>query len=133
MNEISNKKEFPFYPKISDKGKQESQRLIDEFKGKLQKVADEVISNLYVDVPCYIESDSWSNFRNQIMDGFKNYDNRLNQKEFDFKEIRQQIFKDFKAEIIKDLNADLVKENEELRKDYQILRDNYQSILEQSK
>jgi hypothetical protein len=117
------------YSKISEVGKQESQKFIDQFKEKLKKVAEEVIGDLYVDIPCYIESDSWSNFRNQIMDGFKNYNNRLKQNEFDFKEIRQQIFKDFKDDIIKDLDADLVKENEDLKKSYQILLEQYQSVL----
>lgn len=121
--------EFPLYPELSEIGKQESQNLIDQFKEKLKKVADEVIGDLYIDIPCYIESDSWSNFRNQIMNGFKNYDNKLKQNEFDFKEIRQQIFKEFREDIIKDLNSDLVKENETLKNDYQILLNQYHYII----
>lgn len=124
--------EYPLYPEVSEIGKQESQKFIDQFKEKLKKVAEEVIGDLYVDIPCYIESDSWSNFRNQVMDGFKDYKTRLKQSEFDFKEIRQEIFKDFREDILKDLNADLVKENEDLKKSYQILLEQYQLVLNRS-
>lgn len=64
------------------------------------------------------------------MNGFKNYSTRLKQNEFDFKEIRQQIFKEYREDIIKDLNADLVKENEELKKQYQILLERHHSVLQ---
>jgi hypothetical protein len=110
-------KEYPLYPELSEQGQKESQILIDHFKDKLKKVADEVIGDLYVDLPSYIESDSWSNFRNEIMNGFKDYDTRKKQNEYDFKEIREQIFKEYREDIIKDLNSDLVEENEKLKKE----------------
>ena len=124
--------EYPLYPEISEIGKQESQKFIDQFKEKLKKVAEEVIGELYIDIPCYIESDSWSNFRTQIMDGFKNYNTRLKQNEFDFKEIRQQIFKEYRDDIIKDLNQDLIKENEELKNSYNLLLEQYKLSLNRS-
>lgn len=124
--------EYPLYPEISEIGKQESQKFIDQFKEKLKKVAEEVIGELYIDIPCYIESDSWSNFRNQIMDGFKNYNTRLKQNKFDFKEIRQQIFKEYRDDIIKDLNQDLIKENEELKNSYNLLLEQYKLSLNRS-
>uniref|UniRef100_A0A6H1ZZY0 Uncharacterized protein n=1 Tax=viral metagenome TaxID=1070528 RepID=A0A6H1ZZY0_9ZZZZ len=113
--------EFPLYPELSEEGKQEAQRLIDAFKEKLKKAAVEVIGDLYCDAADFIESDSWSNFRNTVMDGFRNYNNRKLQARWDFAEIRAAIFKQFRDEIIPELNQDLVKENEKLKKDVERL------------
>ena len=111
------KKEFPLYPELSEQGNIEAVKLIEKFKKELAKAAEEAISDLYCDIMPHIESDAWSNFRNDLMDGFKNYDNRLLQSPRDFKEIRQQIYKDFREDIIPDLNQDLVEENEKLKAD----------------
>jgi len=107
--------EYPLFPELSEEGKAEVQLLIDSFKDKLTKVAEETIANLYTDAVSYIESDSWTNFRNQIMDGFKDYDNRKIQGEWNFKEIRAEIFKQFKSDIINDLNQDIYEENLKLK------------------
>ena len=109
------KKEFPFYPELPDAGQEEAQQLIDKFKSQLKKVAEDAISDLYCDVAMYIESDTWTNFRNQIMDGYKNYNNRKIQSSYDFKEIRAEIYKEFREDIIKDLNQDMIDEIAELK------------------
>lgn len=107
--------EYPLYPSLSKEAAEEAQLLINNFKKDLEKAAKEALSNLYCDIAYYIESDSWANFRNQIMDGFRNYNNRKIQAKWDFKEIRQEIFKEFRAEIVQDLNQDLVEENKDLK------------------
>ena len=83
---------------------------------KLSEAASDAISDLYCDMSAYIESDSWGNFRNKIMDGFKNYDTRKLQNAYDFKKIRAQMFKDYREDIIKDLDQDIFQENIELKK-----------------
>lgn len=108
--------EFPLFPELPEAAKEEAQELVDKFKLALEKAAKDVLSTLYTDVAVHIESDSWTNFRNELMEGFKNYDNRKIQSEYDFKEIRQAILKEHRADIINDLNQDLVKENEDLKK-----------------
>jgi hypothetical protein len=108
--------EYPLYPELSEEGKKEAQQLIENFKVNLAKAAEDVIRTLYCDIVSDIESDSWSNFRNQIMYGFKNYENRKIQNRWDFKEIRQQIFKEFKTDIIPELNQDILEENGNLKK-----------------
>jgi hypothetical protein len=118
------REQYPLYPELSEEGCQEAQILIDRFKNQLKKAADEIIGDLYVDVPAYIESDSWTNFRNTLMAGFKNYGNRKIQGDYDFKEIRAQIYKDFREEIIEDLNQDNLKKIEELEKEVARLREN---------
>ena len=117
------KNEFPLYPALNEAGEKEAQALVDRFKSKLKEAADEAIGELYCDVATYIETDSWSNFRNQIMEGFKNYDNRKIQSEYDFKEIRAEIYKEYRDDIIADLNQDLLKENEKLKKDLEQARE----------
>jgi hypothetical protein len=114
--------QYPLYPELSEEGKKEAQLIIDAFKEKLNKVADEVISEFYCNVAMYIESDAWTNFRNELIDGFKNYDNRKIQGEYDFKQIRQDIYREYRDEIIQDLNQDLVKENESLKKTIEFLQ-----------
>lgn len=108
-------KEFPLYPQLSEIGQQEAQKLIDAFKEQLIKVATEAIGDLYCDVPSYIESDSWSNFRNELMAGFQNYQTSKVQSSYDFKKIRAEIFKEFREEIIKDLDQDILQQNQELK------------------
>jgi hypothetical protein len=107
-------KEYPLFPQLNEEAQKEAQDLIDKFKGLMKKAADDVLSELYCDVACYIESDTWTNFRNELMDGFKNYDNKKIQGEYDFKELRQAIYKNHKEEIVNDLNQDMVNEIESL-------------------
>ncbi len=112
----TNETNYPLYPELSEEGQKEAVQLIESFKSQLKKAAEETIESLYVDIMDYIESDSWNNFRNQIMSGFRNYDNRKIQNEYDFKNIRTEIYKEFRSEIIVDLNQDLINENEDLKK-----------------
>lgn len=107
--------EYPFYPELKEPAQKEAQALVDKFKEQLKKSVEEVISDFYCDVVVHIETDSWMNFRNQIMEGFKNYNNRKIQGEYDFTKIRAEIFKEFREDIISDLNQDLIKEVEELK------------------
>ena len=108
--------DFPLYPELSEEGKEEAAKLVESFKKQLLKAASEVLGQLHCEVVAYIETDSWTNFRNEIMDGFKNYDNRKIQAAYDFKEIRQAIFKEYREDIIKDLNQDLLEEIENLKR-----------------
>jgi len=103
-----------FYPELSEDGCKAAQYLVDGFKINLKKAALEVIDNLYMDVAVHIEGDSWTNYRNKIMDGFRNYGNKMVHHEYDFKIIREEIFREFRAEIIKDLDQDNLKEIERL-------------------
>lgn len=115
--------EYPLYPKLPEPGAEEAQALIDRFKEKMKKAADEVLGELYSDVVPFIESDSWQNFRNALMDGLKGYHNRKVQAEYDFARIREKIYSEYRAEIIKDLDQDNLKRIEELQKDVSRLRE----------
>ena len=107
---------YPLFPELPEEGQKEAQELIDKFKASLLKSAEDAIMSLYTDITPYIESDSWGNFRSQIMNGFKNYENRKIQNEYNFAEIRKEIYKEFKSDLIPDMNQDILKENEDLKK-----------------
>ena len=104
---------YPLYPELTEQGKIEAQGIMDSFKPKIKAVIDELMGDLYCDVASYIESDSWTNYRNSLMDGFKGY-NRGRHSDYDFKELRQAIYKNHKEEIVKDLNQDMVEEIKKL-------------------
>ncbi len=116
MNE--QEKEYPLYPQLSEDGNKQAQELMDKFKEGAKKaiddLLDEYMANFYCDILPEIESDSWLNYRNTIMNGFRNYNNRNKQNRWDFKTIRQEIYKEFRDEIIVDLNQDNLDKIKEL-------------------
>ena len=100
MSDENQRKEYPLFPMLPEAGKVEAQAILDQFKGRMVKTCEEALGRLYVEVIPHIESDSWTNFRNNMMDGFKGYQNRLVQGEYDFKAIREKIYSEYRAEII---------------------------------
>lgn len=107
---------LPLYPLLAPEAQAEAQALMDSFKEKMLKLCQETLGQLYCDVSAYIESDHWTNYRNELLDGLCNYGNRKVQASYDFAKIRRAIFDEYRSEIIADLNQDLVAEVEELKK-----------------
>jgi hypothetical protein len=101
---------YPLYPTLPEAAMEEAQHLMDGFKERMTKLSEEVLGDLYCHVSAYIESDHWSNFRNQILDGLCNYENRKIHGQYDFARIRQAILKEHRDAIIEDLNQDMLKE-----------------------
>lgn len=110
---------YPFYPELNEAGNDEAQMLMDKFKADAKKVLDNLLDDylgtVYTDLLPSIESDSWTNYRNKMMDGFRNYNNRLVQSQHDFKTIRQEIYKEFRDDIVKDLDQDNLQKISELQ------------------
>lgn len=106
---------YPLYPLLSEEGKLEAERVIETAKKRIKDACDEALGEIYMGIPCFIESDSWTNFRNDMMDGFLDYRTRIKQGEYDFKQIRRQIYNEFRAEIIADLNQDHLAEIKRLQ------------------
>ena len=102
------------YTGLTEQGVEEFQKHLDQFKSGMKKVAKEVIDGLYLDLSSYIESDSWINFRNNVLDELCNYKNKY-EGSYVYKRIRQAIFEEHRDEIIKDLNQDLVDEVKALK------------------
>jgi len=114
--------EYPLYPHLTAQGEEEAQKIMDSFKPKLVKLMEEVLGDLYADVSYYVESDHWTNYRNALMDGFRNYGSGKPNHEYDYKELRQAIYINHKDKIVNDLNQDLVAENEQLKKQVEDLQ-----------
>lgn len=121
--ETVEKNEYPLYPELNPIGNEEAKVLMDKFKANAKKIIDELLADLYVDLLPEIESDSWMNFRNKIMDGFRNYNNRHIQNRYDFKKIRQEIYKEYREDIIKDLDQDNLEKIESLEKEIKRLNE----------
>lgn len=107
---------YPLYPSLAPEAQAEAQALMDSFKERLLKLCKETLGQLYCDVSAYIESDHWTNYRNDLLAGLQNYGNRKVQASHDFAKIRRAIFESYRAELVADLNADLLAEVEELKK-----------------
>ena len=116
-------KEYPLYPSLTDEGEKEAVAKLNDFVDQIKKKIAEMISTFYVEDLPYIESDTWNNYRNEMMDGFKNYKNRKIHGEYDFKEIRQAIYKEYREELIDDLNHDMVEEIARLEKHIELLKE----------
>lgn len=114
------------YPELSEPGQKFAQQMIDSFKAKMKDVSEEIIGNLYCDVAQYIESDSWTNFRNQFMTAFRKMDQSFCS-EYDLRDMAKSIAKEFPDLVGKYINEDLqaelkrkeehIKWLEELRRD----------------
>ena len=102
--------QYPLYPKLQEGGEEQAQLLIDGFKERLKSAADDVLGDLYCDVASYIESDQWTNYRNDLLSGLCNYGTRKVQGGHDFKRIRRAMFEEYKAEIIADIGTDLIEQ-----------------------
>lgn len=115
--------QYPLYPELNEDGKKEAELAIEHFKTKIKSAMEEVLGQIYCDIPGYIETDSWTNFRNALMEGFCNYGNRKLQGDYDFKTIREQIYYQFRDEIIKDLDQDNLEKIKSLEKQVAELRE----------
>lgn len=108
-----------FYPELTEEGKLIAQEIMTSFENKLKARAVELMQEMATDFYCnalqHIESDSWVNFRTQIVNAICDYSNREKTGSYDFDRIRKSIYSIHKEEIVKDLNQDLLKEIETLK------------------
>jgi len=92
------------YPELTEQGKTEARNLVKKIVKDIKKELDG--NDFYCEIPCYIESDSWKNFRNSLLDGLKDYSNAKLMYKYDFKKIREVMLRDYRDEIVNDLNQD---------------------------
>jgi hypothetical protein len=118
-------KQFDMCPELDEQGKLEAQKLIDRFKEKMLETAEDVLGNLYCDVAVHIETDSWTNYRNKMMDGLMDYGNQALLKRKLYKKLREKLLHDYAPQIIDDINKDLLDEIAELKRQIESLQRNY--------
>jgi hypothetical protein len=125
--------EYPLYPELDiiaqNQAEQVTKRYFENFKKKCIDILDELAGEYVSAIVDHIESDAWSNFRQEIIDGLCNYSNRKIQGRYDFDKIRKSIFDHYRNEIIEDLNQDLVLENEKLKNDLIYWKEKYEILL----
>lgn len=114
--------EYPLYPELTEDGKKEAQLCVNKFKELFLKAADECMGDIYTDVITHIESDSWTNYRNFLMQGLTDYSNKEKHGKYDFKRIRRAIYDEFRDEIIHDLNQDMLKKIEDMEGQIEFMR-----------
>jgi len=119
--------EYPLYPDLPEEAQELFVERMNDFKiafrSATKDIIEEHLNDFYADLIDYVESDSWNNFRQTIVNGLTDYRTRNVQGAYDFKEIRRKMFEEYHDEIIGDLNQDLVEENNKLKKTIEDLRD----------
>lgn len=109
--------------KLPELAKIEAQFFLDQFKKKLLGICEDVIGDLYVNIMPYIESDSWSNFRNQVVSELQGYGKGKLVSKYEIELIRRSLLDNYRDEIIKDLSQDMLKEIERLKKEIERLEE----------
>lgn len=100
------------FPELSEKGNQDALHLIERFKAELHKVAEHKISELYCNLLPHIDTDAWTNYREECRLALQN---KYATKETASTEeawaslIREAIFMQFRAELEQGIIADLHK------------------------
>ncbi len=109
--------------KLPELAKIEAQLFLDQFKKKLLGICEDVMGDLYVNIMPYIESDSWGNFRDQVISEIQGYSKGKLISGYDFELIRRAILNNYRDEIIKDLNQDMLEEIKSLKKEIERLEE----------
>lgn len=100
------------FPELSEKGNQDALHLVERFKAKLQKCADETISDLYCHLLPHIETDAWTNYRGQLQSVLQNKyvtAETATSEDAWAKLIREAIFVQYRTELEQGIIADLQK------------------------
>lgn len=93
------------FPELSEVGKEEALKLIESFKTAITKASEDAIGILYTDVLPWVESDSWTNMRNQLLQALCGYKTTGYESSY-WTSIRKKILEENYDEIIKDLDKD---------------------------
>lgn len=100
----------------------EAVALIEEFRTKMRETAEDILSNVYVDLLPHIESDAWLNFRNSVREEVQGsiivdaLSTEYGPYSFGW-ETRKKIFEEHREDLIQAINLDHLAEIERLKQE----------------
>lgn len=109
----------------ADKLAREAQDVLNKFKTNMKKIADEALSEIYVQIIPYIETDTWTNYREALRIDLEHEYTYHKFKEPWAKNLRRAIFVENRDELARLLNQDLlerIKALEDQKKEYDMFR-----------
>jgi hypothetical protein len=111
---------------LSERGAEEAQAVIDDLKSQakeaLGKIVEDVIGEAYTNVSTWIDSDSWHNHRQNVVESVCGHGSRSGLTETENRKIREAILEHHRDELIHDLNQDALAEIKSLKQDLRLLR-----------
>lgn len=119
--------EFPLYPRLSDEGKEQTQRDLNEFGELIKKSLDGVLSQwIHEFIEDYIhdtEHAAWQSLRQRFFTGLRAYNRNKKTYSRDYQVIRDHIFDHYREDLIKDIDQDNIKKIEQLESQLKRLAD----------
>lgn len=105
---------------------QEAEIYIEQFKVKMKRIADETLSQLYINLVHHIETDAWQNYRNDLRSVLSSQyarDEWLRDDHVWAREFRARIVQEHRDALIDGLNQDLEKQVKHLQEKLNCRRD----------
>lgn len=93
----------------ADKIAREAQAAIEGFRSKMRAIADEALGQIYVDVIPYLETDSWTNYREALRLELEHEYKFSNFRKEWATNFRRAVFVENREEISKLIEADILK------------------------
>lgn len=109
----------------SDKLQKDAQDFMNSFRIKIKDVIDETLGELYVNIMPYVETDSWTNYRESLRTELEHeykYTKFKNDWAVNF---RRAVFVENREEISKLISADIlkrIKELEDIKQEFDMFR-----------
>lgn len=110
---------------LNEQGVKEAEEVLLGIADKAKKLVANEFHDYYVNLPDYIESDSWLNFRNKVESEVEGSAWEYAGTQGFGERIRAKIFEEHKDELIPLLNADLLKKISDLESRIESLQSNW--------
>lgn len=120
----------------AEKLQAEGQAFIDRFRAKMEKIAEETLGQIYSNVMPYIETDTWTNYREELRLELEHEYKYSKFKETWASNFRRAVFVENREEISKLISQDIlnrIKHLEDCKQEFEMFRytplgDTYQDL-----
>ena len=124
----------------AEKLQKDSQEFMDKFRSRMKDIADETLGELYVNILPYVDTDSWTNYREALRIDLEHEYKFRKFKEPWATNLRRAIFVENREELSNLISDDIlkrIKHLEDCRQEYEQFRytplgDTYQDIKRQN-